>query len=447
MTPTPGFTPPPEAFSESPVRFRRPEYGPFPNASSGSGPLAWRSGVLALLLLVLEPSRSQAEDRVEYQFEGYHEQDDRIAVNTSGVYVEKDLNPKLVLKGEFVYDAISGATPSGGPPPPGDPQVPTIEFSDRRYAGNLGLDIHQGRFTHTPSVSYSYEHDYKSFGIAYNEAIDFNQRNTTVSLGAAHNFDEVSGTYQPEFASKGTTDFLLGVTQLLGPRTTFTFNLTLGYSDGYLTDPYKGVNFSYNYPDPSFDPTPYGVNAGEKRPSNRFRQVGYFGINHYVKPIEGALETTFRLGHDDWGILSQTVGLNWAQKLGRRVILTPQFRFYHQSAADFYATRFTGDPAYPNGTPYSYNPETNTLLFPGDEGYPDGTISDVPAFPDAYSSDYRLSEMNTYMYGGSLQIRVAEMATLNLGYKRYHMVGTDGVTPESAYPTANVYSIGFTLWF
>ena len=55
------------------------------------------------------------------------------------------------------------------------------------------------------------------FGIAYNEAIDFNQRNTTVSLGAAHNFDEVSGTYQPEFASKGTTDFLLGVTQLLGP--------------------------------------------------------------------------------------------------------------------------------------------------------------------------------------------------------------------------------------
>ncbi len=55
--------------------------------------------------------------------------------------------------------------------------------------------------------------------------------------------------------------------------------------------------------------------------------------------------------------------------------------------------------------------------------------------------------MNTYMYGASLQIRVAELATLNLGYKRYHMVGTDGVTSESAYPTADVYSIGFILWF
>ena len=242
MTPTPGFIPPPETISDVSARSGRPENGPLPNARSGSGPLAWRPAVLALILLVLEPSRSHAEDRVEYQFEGYYEQDDRISVTTSGAYVEKDLNPKLVLKGSFIYDSISGATPSGGPPPPGQ-SVPTIEFSDRRYAGNLGIDIHQGRFTHTPSVSYSYEHDYKSFGIAFNEAIDFNQRNTTVSLGAAHNFDEVSGIYQPEFASKGTTDFLLGVTQLLGPRTTFTFNLTLGYNDGYLTDPYKGVNF------------------------------------------------------------------------------------------------------------------------------------------------------------------------------------------------------------
>ena len=62
-------------------------------------------------------------------------------------------------------------------------------------------------------------------------------------------------------------------------------------------------------------------------------------------------------------------------------------------------------------------------------------------------SDYRLSEMNTYMYGGTLQIRVAEMATLNLGYKRYHMVGTDGVTPESAFTRPPTYSIGFTVWF
>jgi hypothetical protein len=414
---------------------------------SGIGPAVWRPLVLSALLILAPKLRARAEDRVEYRFDGYYEQDDRIEVNTSGVYFEKDLNPKLVLKGQVVYDSISGATPSGGPPAPGVPQVPLINFSDRRYAGNLGLDIRQGRLTHSPSFSYSYEHDYKSAGIAYNELIDFNQRNTTLALGAAHNFDEVSGTYQPTFASKGTSDMLLGVTQLLGPRTTLTVNLTLGYSDGYLTDPYKGVNFYYAFPDPSYDALSYGVNAGEKRPSHRFRQVGYVGVNHFVKPLNGALETSFRLGHDDWGVLSQTVALTWGQKIGRRVTVTPMFRFYHQSAADFYATRFTGDPGFPNGTPYTYNADENVILFPDDEGYPDGVAGEVPAFPDAYSSDYRLSQLNTYTYGTTVEVRVAEMASIVFAYKRYKMVGTDGVTPESAYPIANVFTAGFNLWF
>lgn len=410
------------------------------------GPRAWRPAVLAVLLL-LQSGRTRAEDRIEYRFEGYYEEDDRMEINTSGIYVEKDLNPRLVLKGEFIYDGISGATPSGGTPVPGSNQVPLIRFSDDRYAGNLGLDIRQGRFTHSPLFSYSYEHDYKSVGIAFNELIDFNQRNTTLALGAAHNFDRVNGLFQPEFTSKDTSDFLLGVTQLFGPRTTFTANVILGYSQGYLTDPYKGVNFFYAYPDSNFDPLPFGVSVGEQRPRHRFRQVGFLAVNHFIKPLNSALDGSFRLGNDDWGILSQTVAVSWAQKFGRRVILTPLFRFYHQSAADFYAPRFTGDPLFPDGTFYSYNANDELLLFPDDPGFPNGPISEVPAFPSYYSADYRLSQFNAYTYGASLQISVAEMATLHFSYKRYRMVGTDDVTLRSAYPIANVFTVGFTLWF
>ena len=87
------------------------------------------------------------------------------------------------------------------------------------------------------------------------------------------------------------------------------------------------------------------------------------------------------------------------------------------------------------------------MLFPGDPDYPNGPVSDVPAFPDAYSSDYRLSQLNTYTLGGTVTVKVAEMATLTFTYKRYRMVGTDGVTLESAYPTANVYTAGFSLCF
>jgi hypothetical protein len=417
-----------------------------PSRSAG-GPGAARPVILALLLLLFEPLRAHAEDRVEYRFEGYHEEHDRTQVNTSAVYVETDLNPNLVFKGEFVYDAISGSTPTGGPPPAGDPQVPLTEFSDRRYAGSVEFDVHQGRFTHQPQIAYSYEHDYKSVGLGFNELIDFNQKNTTLALGVAHNFDQLDGTYQPTFTGKDTSAFLVGITQLLGPRTSLTFNLTLGYNTGYLDDPYRGVNFYYAYPDPSYDPLPFGVNAAENRPSHRFLQIGYLSINHYVKPLDAALEASFRMGHDDWDITSETVALSWGQKLGKRVILTPQFRFYHQSAAYFYATHFAGDPQYPQGTPYSVLPD-GTLLFPGDPGYPgDGTIEQVPAWPSYYSSDYRLSQLNTYTYGTTLTVKVTEMLTMSFRYQRYHMVGTDGVTLQSAYPTANVYTAGFTLWF
>ena len=380
-----------------------------------------RPAILACLLLLLEPLRPRAEDRVEYRFEGYYEDGNRTDVTTTGVYVEKELNPKLVLKGEFVYDAISGASPTGGPPSSGDSQVQLMQFDDRRYAGFVEVDIKQGRFTHQPQFAYSYEHDYKSVSLAWNELIDFNQRNTTLAVGFSHNFDQVLGTYQPEFADKGTSDFLLGMTQILGPRTTLTFNVTLGYSDGYLTDPYKGVNFYYAFPDPSYDALPYGANSAEKRPGHRFRQVGWLGVNHYVKPLEGALEASLRLGHDDWDVTSQTLALAWYQKLGKHFTVAPLFRFYHQSAATFYATRFVGDPNLPDGTAYSVLPD-GSLLFPGDPGYPGGgVIEEVPTWPGYFSSDYRLSQLNTYTYGAQVQARITEKVSLTVTFKRYHI--------------------------
>ena len=39
------------------------------------------------------------------------------------------------------------------------------------------------------------------------------------------------------------------------------------------------------------------------------------------------------------------------------------------------------------------------------------------------------------------------MLSLEMGYKRYEMFGTDGVTAADQYPTANVFTGGLTLWF
>jgi hypothetical protein len=51
--------------------------------------------------------------------------------------------------------------------------------------------------------------------------------------------------------------------------------------------------------------------------------------------------------------------------------------------------------------------------------------------------------MESFTYGVTVTVKVARRFTLDLGYKRYSMQGTDGVTPGSSYPSANIWTIGF----
>ena len=54
-----------------------------------------------------------------------------------------------------------------------------------------------------PQFSYSQESDYASRGISLTHAYDFNQKNTTIVLGIAHNFDSVGGGVLTTFQEKG----------------------------------------------------------------------------------------------------------------------------------------------------------------------------------------------------------------------------------------------------
>jgi Protein of unknown function (DUF3570) len=408
----------------------------------------WPALLLALALHCVQSLRARAEDTVQYRYEDYKEDGGRVRVHTQTSYFETDFNPRVAVKGEFVYDAISGATPTGAPPTTGGNQVPLVELHDQRYSANLGADFKSGRFTTTPGLAYSTESDYRSVGVSLNEAVDFNSRNTTLNLGVAHNFDRLNGFFQPNWESKNSTDVLVGVNQLLGQHTYVTANLTLGYSDGDLTDPYKGVTFLYNYPVSFYNPPDTFV-VPEQRPSHKFRQVAFFGLTHYFEAVTGSVEAGYRFHHDDWGIFSHTLELSWHQKLGRKLMISPLFRYYNQTAASFYAPYFAGDPSFPNGAVGSLQSDGQTILFNDDPAFPGTGTSTftVPAHPQYFSSDYRLSELESLTYGITASWRIHDHFSLEAGYKRYEMRGLDGVTSPSAYPKAHIFTIGFGLWF
>ena len=385
---------------------------------------------LALALYVLQLSRAMAEDHVDYRFESYQEEAGRIGVDTSSWLFEKRITPWLSLQGEAVYDAISGATPTGAPPPadiktpcpypgPLSTTVPTTFMHDKRWAGTMNAFMIFGPHHITPQFSFSSEHDYISYGAALNYSLDLNQKNTTLNLGWAHDWDTIIATpftFITRNKRKNTDDFLVGLNQLLSSKTVLTINFTYRNSHGYQDDPYRGVVFD-DYPQgdlnhPSLFP--------EHRPDFRHGYIGYVSLLQYLTPLHAGLEGSYRPYYDSFGVLSHTIDVRWHQKIGNRVLVSPLFRYYRQTAADFYSTQFAGDPSNP---------------------------FDPTPIPSYYSADYRLSEMETFTLGVELSARVTDWLTLDLAYKRYEMRGLDGVTSQSAYPKANIFTVGARVWF
>jgi len=293
-----------------------------------------------------------------------------------------------------------------------------VTMEDARYAGALEFPVRWGgRHTTTPQISYSEESDYQSTGFALNHSIDFNEKNTTLNVGLARNFDQASGTFQREFRHKETWDLLVGINQILGPHTHFTANLTFGYSDGYLSDPYKGVYFSFLYPDPALNFFPDTI--AEVRPGHRFKQIFHASVTHFFERVQGSAEGSLRLYHDDFGITSPTAGIAWHQKLGDKWTVSPFFRYYYQTAADFYGTQFTGDPLFLGGTRAAFA-GPSFMAFEGDPGFPDPAdpayqIVSVPAGPRYYSADYRLSEVQSFTYGIDVHWRPCDRFSADVG--------------------------------
>lgn len=405
---------------DSSVPPARRRYGKYPLASL----------VLTGTLYLAQPTRSRGEDRVDYRYEDYAEENGRIHVFTHGLYFDAALSSWMSLKGNYIYDSISGATPLGPPYLRGDNAVNTATIDDVRNAGFLEPTFKLGNHTLGVQGSYSLESDYESIGASVSDAIDFNDKNTTLLIGLAHSFDHILpnpgelyklGDPITHNLRKDDTSGMIGITQLLNPTTVLNADVTVGYSEGYLSDPYKRVlfdNFPYNPgPDPN-NPYPFTV-WPEKRPDHKLREVLFLSLNHNFEQINGAADLSYRFYNDDYGIIAHTAALQWNQKIGKYFIISPLFRFYTQTAADFYATHFSGDP-------------DNQGVYP---------------LPKNYSSDYRLSSMNSYTYGISISARVQEHLSLEFSYKRYEMYGTDGVTGSQQYPKANTFSGGFTLWF
>jgi len=373
----------------------------------------FRAYTLAIFLSVLAPRMARAESSVSFKHQDYRESGGRVVIRTQGAYVEQTLGTATLLKAEGIIDAIAGATPTGQPAPAGSDQVPLSQLTERRKAWSASVGHQFARSRITVGLANSRESDYVSTGWSLTTQTDFNEKNTLLLAGLSGTDDTIDVFYQTEATKKRTHDAILGVTQLLDPKTSVTLNLAWGRQRGYLSDPYKLVQRQTEIIPGLFLPLTFA----ENRPGEREKWIGQFTFNRAVPAARGAVEASYRLYDDSFETTAHTFDFSWFQNVGERVILRPNLRFHDQSAASFYRYRWDDSEVVPVAGP----PQ------------PQGPF---------YSSDYRLSEMQTFTLGLKLIWKASESLSFNAAYERYEMRGTDGVTPQSAYAQADIFTMG-----
>lgn len=361
----------------------------------------------------------------DYSFQLYQEDSERMEVESHYLRGKIDFNEETSFRFQWLRDSISGASPTGALP--GGLQPFYSEVDDVR-TGILGALSRQfGDHRVEVEISHSKEDDYISRGYAISDTLELNQKNTTLNFGFNYLDDTVEVPLLGDRAKHGY-DWFAGVTQIIDKDTLVSANLTLGYSDGYLNDPYKVIQRSETVSIPDGNggtiDLPVVNIYRENRPDSRFRQVLQLEGRHYFAPADGALDAVLRFSHDDYGVFSQTVQLEWRQSIGEHFLATPFFRYYHQNEATFFR---------------------NSL---------DGLGFDPPSDPDGsgthYSADYRLSSFDAISGGLRLSYHFTDHYSADACYERYVMTGRGDSadrSPEQSYPSANIWTIGIHATF
>lgn len=359
----------------------------------------WRNLALVGMLHLWVCSASLAESVIDTRYQYYQEDNNRIRVDSDYSLFSVDLSDTVLLDGTFLYSVISGASPTGLPSLGKGGQVPVVEISDERIASNLGLTTKIANHSIKVGGSYSYESDYLSLGASLQDTISLNEKNTELVLGAAYTRDTVGANGSSLKEAKRSFDWIVGINQVINPTTLLSFNVGIGQKQGFLNDPYKRV---------LIDNAVYY----ENRPGRKLEEMAFLQLTHFIEPWNASVEMSYRFGNNDHGSQSHTTMIAFYKYLfEKRLVIRPSFRYYSQTAADYYATEFTGNP-------------------------------------DHYSADYRISAEHTFNYG--MQVRwnvLPDKFAIDLGYERYISKGTDGITSQSAYPDANSITAGVHIQF
>jgi len=259
------------------------------------------------------------------------------------------------VEASAVGDILTGASPQLVTNVNGQPmQVLTgASVYERRHAGDAKVGRRFGELTLSASAAVSNEHDYHSKAGGLEARRDFNDKNTTLTLGYGRANDHVGSSIDPNLDAPRTTDqYLAGVTQVLSPVALVQSSLAYANGRGWYNDPYKfTLTFYPDQPLPSLLP--------DLRPDHRRSWAWLTRYRRHFAAQRGTLQADYRYFQDDWGVRAHTLEIAWDQQLDERWSVRPALRYYTQSAADFYS------PVIPRPAPRFQSSDQRLAAFGG----------------------------------------------------------------------------------
>ena len=262
-----------------------------------------------------------------------------IQIQGPSILLRKKVGDSLSFSYNYYVDSITGHvdTVSGASV---DAISGASEYKERRTQHSVSADYLHGKTTYSGGYISSKENDYDAKTGYLSVSQDMFGDLTNISFGYTVGKDTVGQRGNPTFAEPVTRrNWQVGLSQVLTRNLLLGANFETSESEGFLNNPYRKVRYL-----DAGEVRGYGTQF-ERYPHTRTGNAGSVELKYYL-PWRAALDGTYRLYSDTWGILAHTGRLTYTQPAFGRWTFEGRARYYTQNHADFYSDLFPYQNAF-----------------------------------------------------------------------------------------------------
>jgi len=257
----------------------------------------------------------------------YHRYDGGgVTVDGPSLLVQKKFAEKYAVSANYYVDMVSSASI--------DVVTTASPYKETRTQGSFGFAMLNGSTEYNVNYTLSDENDYTANTASFDLSQDMFGGLTTVSFGFSRGWDDVRKRGDKAFAETiDRRNYRLGLSQIITRQLIMGLNYEVITDEGYLNNPYRSVR----YLDPG-NPLGYAYQP-EVYPRTRNSNAIALDARYYVR-YRASVHGEYRYYTDSWGIDANTVQVGYTQPWGKRWLFEAGYRWYDQSAADFYSDLF-----------------------------------------------------------------------------------------------------------